>query len=987
MTQAPFGFPSVALALLAGLAALGALALLSALATTSSADNQTPETAAPLADHTNLQEYLNASDGTKQYWYKMNISRGDELFIYFYGTGELYHRTRMFYSMLGPDSYADAAFVHGEYWYDHRDDWYDDYWDLWDWLCPVGGTYYFHFYALYGAVGDFYCNIMHDTPKVTYRSAHETGTVWWYDVNNLKKYDTWRIWLEAQPDTVQGVEVKLTWTGDKYLDVEAFDLADRYEANLLNGSYSIGYDKTEVIKFTASYTGWYYIRVNYNTWWDTENYELWMTLYSAPNDGDNTPDNATLVRKAGTFSGTIEASRDMHDWYRFDLDKGDLLGVSMSFFDPDNPRSNPGGHYFNNHYEIQVYDQYMQRIYPHGYGYSQDVWQDYPQDVINNMPLQPSDVQFTGMYYLRVSFSSSTGPSLDPTNTSHHIIAYCKYDLQITIPNKPPRINASALEDVLMLEDTTWWEDTHGVNHSYLDLARAFYDPEGGDLTFTATSDPNVTAKVTAGRLTLRPAADWFGDANVTITAKDDSGNRVSALLHITVAPVNDAPRVAPGPFQIPFLEDDPSVKNRTLNMYDIFYDIDPGDGHNLTFAMAPDAHIIALIDNRTGDVTLVPAPDFNGEVDLTFYATDPHGARTAVTVKAIVAPVNDAPRARANGTTVINLKEGFMMTTFDAASLLYDPDSDANLRWYVHYVDPADKGNLTITNEAKDPLNSVIVVMPATGKNDWFGTVRITIECVDPGRLSGSKAVVIVVENTPDPPVIVSVRPVAGPTFPEGTLYAFTVTEVQDPDPGEGNYTYAWTLKPQGGVAREVQNSSRNTYEMDTDYKSAGVYTLTVTVYDETGLPSPNPAEWVVTVTNTNRKPSVTITSPADNASVKQGTWVELKAAGTDPDEEDQSGLTYEWYEGPRLLGAGATMAIKDLSPGDHLITAVVKDPGGAVGEQTITVKIKRAAKSPGAGALASALAIAAAAGLSAISGRPRHGPPARDGGKGKLY
>ena len=961
----------VPLAILGAVAALCALVALLAAAP-AAAENSTPETALPLANYTYLHEWVNASDPSKQYWYKMDLERGDALFVYWYAESDNYSRYRILYSLYGPDSYASSAWFHGEYWYDQRAN-YNDYYDLWDWLCPLNGTYYFRFFAVAGAVGNYHAAISKETPKLTYRFARESGTVWWVSMDSLNKYDYYKVWLEAREDTLDGVEVKLTWTGDKKLDLEAYDLVDTFEAGLLNGSYSIGYDKTEVIRFTPSYTGWYYVRINYNTWADSEAYEIHTTEFTAPNDGDNTPENATLVKRAGTFSGRIEASLDEHDWYRFDLNKGDLLGVSMQIIDPNNPSSPGGTRNWNNHFEIQVYDPYMQRV-ENGFGYNGYVQWPVPSDRIENMPIQPSDVKYQGMYFLRVSFMSSSGPTWDTTNTSGHVVAFCRYSLQITIPNKPPRINATALEDVLMLEDTTWWLDYAGDNVSQVDLGAIFRDPEDGEMTFTTLGDPNVTARVTGGKLSLKPAADWSGEGNITVSAMDDSGNRVSATFHVTVVAVNDAPRVMPGPFQYPFLEDDPSAANRTFCLYDAFYDIDPGDGRNLTFTMAPDARASVTIDNATGDATLATAPDWNGVLELTFYATDPHDARAAAKLGIVVEPVNDAPRPKGTGTALWELDEGFMMATFDAADLLYDPDGDTDLLWYVHYLGAAGKANLSLTNEARDPTHSVLVVMPATGRIDWSGTVRITVECRDAGKLSGFAPMEVVVRNTPDAPVIVAFTPVSGPTFPEGTLFAFTVTDVSDPDPVPGTPTYAWSLRRQGQMASEVQNGTRNSYEMDTGYTSDGVYTLTVTVYDETGLACPTPAEWVVTVTKSNRAPSVTITSPVDNASVKEGSWVELAATGSDPDEEDQSGLVYEWYDGTYLIGQGRTKSIKNLSPGDHLITVIVKDAGGAQGESDITLKVKKQEKSPGAGAGGAALAVVlAAASLAALSGRAR--------------
>ncbi len=971
--------PWTGVALLAACAALAAVALASANA---AAENSTPETALPIAGHNYITEYLNASDDSLQYWYQMDLERGDELFIYFYGTGEPYHRCRMLYSLLGPDSYDSADYIHGEYWYSQRQS-RDDYSDLWDWICPTSGTYYLHFFAIGGAVGDFHVNVSMDEPLTIYRFATDTGTLWWRGVADLNKYDIWRVWLAAEPATVQGVEVTLTWTGARNINLEAFDLVDGFEQNLLNGSYSLAMDQREVIRFTASYTGWYYIRMNYGNWSGELDYTVRTAEYSAPNDGDNDPANATRVLKTNVYTGRIEASRDMHDWYRFDLNAGDLLGISAQLVDPNHPDNNGGTRNFWNLFEIQVYDPYMRRV---GNGYDTNYAYPTYATAINNLDIRSTDITLAGMYYMRISFSSSYGWYYDPVNTSAHVIAFCGYTLQITIPNKPPRINASALEDVIMLEDTTWWEDYSGRNVSSVDLATVFLDPEGGELTFSAAGDANVTAKATAGLVTLRPAKDWFGESNVTVSALDDSGNRVQATFHVTVVPVNDAPRVFTTPVEVQFLEDDPEPLNRTFNLHDLFYDIDPGDDGNLTFTMAPHPRVSVTIDNATGNATLSSARDFNGELDLTFVAWDPPGASTSASVGIAIEPVNDAPVARSEDVATWKLKEGFSLATFDAADLLYDPDGDTPLRWSVIYDPPEGKDLLSITNEAKDPYNSAIVVIPATGRTDWYGAITIIIECADQGRQPGRKHVEVVVENTPDPPVISTFTPPGSVTISEGDTQGFAITSVIDPDPAEGAFTYMWSLRRGTGPLAEVKNGTDPTYELDTDFRSEGTFSVRVVVRDPTGLQCANPVDWSVTVLKTNRRPTVLITSPEDNSTFKKGQWVELAASGTDPDDEDAGDLDYEWYDGETFLRAGRTLSIKTLEPGEHLITVVVRDPEGGESEATITVIVKKSDEGPGAGALAALLALVIAGVVLGPAGS-RGRPPRPKPRKGKSY
>ncbi len=73
-------------------------------------DNDTPETAAPLDQYNYITEFVNGTNDSMEYWYWMDIDRGDELFIYFTGTGDaVYNRTRMLYYVYGPVSWESSS--------------------------------------------------------------------------------------------------------------------------------------------------------------------------------------------------------------------------------------------------------------------------------------------------------------------------------------------------------------------------------------------------------------------------------------------------------------------------------------------------------------------------------------------------------------------------------------------------------------------------------------------------------------------------------------------------------------------------------------------------------------------------------------------------------------------------------------------------------------------------------------------------------------
>jgi hypothetical protein len=920
------------------------------------AGNSSPETAEALSQYNYITEYVNASDDEAEYWYWMDIGRGDELFIYFYGTGERYHRTRMLYYVHGPDSYDSGDVVHAEYWYRQKAD-RDDYSDIWSWICPDGGRYYFHFFAVGDAIGDFHVNISLDHPKTIYRFGSETGALWWGGVTSQNKNDIWRIWLTADEQRVEGVQVTVSWTNDRRIVLYAYDLVDRFEQNMLNLSYPHAGDRKEVIKFTASYTGWYYVRVEYASWTGYEPYTLNTREYSAPNDGDNDRANATHLLKTSSISDSIEASRDMHDWFTVDLVEGDLLGISMQIKDPHNPTYNPGTSNFFNFFEIQVYDPYMRRVRN---GYDANGGWPVPDTYINNLPIQPTDITMNGTYFIRASFSYSYGYYHDAKNSSGHIVSFCDYDIQITFPNRAPRVNDTALEDVYLLEDTTWWENLAGKNVSSLDLETVFLDPELGVMTFSVTGDDNVTARLVDDHLmTLKPAKDWNGETWVNLRADDDSGNHATARLRVLVIPVNDPPLIY-DPTVIEFLEDDPSVENRTVNMYDFFTDVDEGHSDNLTFHWPGESEDISVtINQSTGNVTFTTREDVNGEFFMTMVATDPGGLSDQSELKLVVLPVNDPPKALA-GEAIYEFDEGFMLETFEAADHIVDPDGDTELMWVITYMDIADEARLSVNNEGKSVWNSNIVLTPATNMHDWFGRVEVVITCTDQGGMSGEKLFTIIIKNTPDPPEIASWTPRTDAEFGEGETFTFSVDDVVDPDGEDAELHFSfWLFGPGDLTAHEVQNGTEPSWDMVTDYEADGEYKVTVWVIDEDLMSSVTPIDWLVRVTKTNRGPTVTIEEPSPDARFTEGEWVEFRALVDDPDVEDRPGLLVEWYEGEEWLGKGRTFSIRNLGPGTHVITVVVTDPGDMSTEDNVTIKVTAKDEEPGFGGHTALLAV----------------------------
>lgn len=89
------------------------------------------------------------------------------------------------------------------------------------------------------------------------------------------------------------------------------------------------------------------------------------------------------------------------------------------------------------------------------------------------------------------------------------------------------------------------------------------------------------------------------------------------------------------------------------------------------------------------------------------------------------------------------------------------------------------------------------------------------------------------------------------------------------------------------------------------------------------------------------NTPPTVTITAPANGASVAQGTSVTFSGTATDVEDGTISG-SLTWTSSLNgIIGGGASFSTSTLSAGSHTITASVTDSGGAPGSAAISLTV----------------------------------------------
>ncbi len=236
----------------------------------------------------------------------------------------------------------------------------------------------------------------------------------------------------------------------------------------------------------------------------------------------------------------------------------------------------------------------------------------------------------------------------------------------VVIVNAPPQMKVP-LPNPELAEDA--------VDDQWLDLSKAFEDPDGDVLTYTVNPTPEniqVTIDPATGKVTLRPAADWFGQESLTFLASDGKYS-ISKTCLVTVTPVNDRPGFK-------------TVNGQPITTDPVAFTINQGEplvidvvaedveGDELVFSANS---TIIEVDGATGRITFQPDNNEVGTLRfaLTLYDTVTPSARVTLNFTITVLNTNDpmdAPR-------IVNPRSGDKFkvnVTFSLIGVCTDPDT-----------------------------------------------------------------------------------------------------------------------------------------------------------------------------------------------------------------------------------------------------------------------------------------------------------------------
>ena len=258
-------------------------------------------------------------------------------------------------------------------------------------------------------------------------------------------------------------------------------------------------------------------------------------------------------------------------------------------------------------------------------------------------------------------------------------------------------------------------------------------DPDGDPVVFVVATPPKrgkLTADRKTGAFTYAPQADFHGEDSFKFWASD--GKLVgSAVVTLTITPVDDPPIFVSAPALLTLLEDGSSTAK--LVARDV-------DGDAISFRVAaPASHGEATVDAQ-GTVRFAPAADWSGDDAFAIEAVA-NAATASADLRVVVSPINDAPKATAAN---LDATEDQPLT-----GTLVGSDIDGDKLSYRVAVEPK-RGSVKVDGSG---------AFTYTPWQNAHGEDSFSFAVSD-GKLAGTAPVTLKVAPVDDPPAFVGAPP-----------------------------------------------------------------------------------------------------------------------------------------------------------------------------------------------------------------------------------
>ncbi len=454
--------------------------------------------------------------------------------------------------------------------------------------------------------------------------------------------------------------------------------------------------------------------------------------------------------------------------------------------------------------------------------------------------------------------------------------------------NKKPLRFSSNIPDITLNEDARY---TTSPLTYYFDYDEGDYEK----LSFSSSDVQDISVSMVGNRATLTPRENFNGARSISFILTNGETTVYSNTAKITVNPINDAPVITTS-----------SLPKATVgNPYSQKIEANDIEGDSLTFSLI-DSPVGMSIGSSNGVISWTPsaAGNYNIKIKVTDNGKNPDALSTekAFTIEA-VEPDNKSPVI--NSFTVDSTsKLGESDFTFTVSA--NDPDGDSSRLKYEFDADG--KAGYEIDNANSNVLTRKF------SKGDYTIGVRVT------DIRGGTATASLQITASNNAPTIKSSTPSGSKvTITEKSTQEFSVIAEDKDVNDKDKLAYSWKLN-----GKEVSTSQ--SYKLETDYNSAGDYTLDVTVSDGTARAVKS---WEVHVTDMNQIPLILEYNPsASKVTINEG---ESKIFSVyEARDLDGDALSYKWNLNGKQLPASEnsyTFSADYKSAGDYSLSVAVSD------------------------------------------------------------
>lgn len=376
------------------------------------------------------------------------------------------------------------------------------------------------------------------------------------------------------------------------------------------------------------------------------------------------------------------------------------------------------------------------------------------------------------------------------------------------------------------------------------------------------------------------PQSDWNGITTFTYTVKDKAGAESMATVTMTVTQVNDDPLAIADDFSV---EEDSSANTLDVLANDRDVDFNTDLNHPVTESW----QIVSLEQPAHGSVSILPGSlavsytppaNWNGETSFVYTVRDAAGVDSTVTATVTVNPVNDAPQAVDDSTSVDEdgSVEIFVLendSDIDLLPALNEPVSDS---WSITAVTDPESGTVDITGSGQTLTYTPIA--------NWNGTVHFTYTVTDSGSASATANVTVTVNPVNDAPQVTDDSVTLNEDDPQLTIDVLANDSDVDFNPALNNpMSESWQIvavtQPAHGSAAIATDKLSVSYTTQPDWN--GLTSFTYTVKDAQGASATGTVN--ITVNPQEDSPLAV----ADTGSVNEDATVDLSLLENDVDPD----------------------------------------------------------------------------------------------------